>query len=921
MSKHSPAYLIGIDLGTTHTLLAYADRRADPTDIRVFPIEQLVAPGEVAARPLLPSLRYHPLPGELTPGDTALPWPPAALEQALPVAVQGQLARELGAKTPGRLVASAKSWLSHAGVDRGAPILPWGGEGVEPISPLAASAGYLAYLRCAWNHAHPRQPLENQEIVLTLPASFDETARLLTVEAARLAGLPRVRLLEEPQAACYDWLHRHRHDPAAALGDARLLLVTDVGGGTTDLTLIRVEAGAGAPRLTRIGVGEHLMLGGDNMDLALAHLAEQRLGGGRLGAGQLAQLLQQCRSAKERLLAATAPDTATVTLLGAGARLVGGARAVELSRDEVRALVVDGFLPRVEADERPAGRRGAIVAFGLPYAADPAVSRHLAAFLARHRRACAEALGDRLGEDDGRAPLPDALLLNGGVFNSPLLAGRLLEILTDWRGAPPRLLANPDPDLAVARGAVAYALARSGQGLKIGGGSARSYFLRIDAGEGVQRGVCVLPRGSEEGNEQSLAGRGFSLRLGRPVQFHLLSTSADTPYRSGELADLDYQEFQALPPLATVLEPGAARADAEVPVRLTAQLTEVGTLALACQATADPTRRWALEFQLRGRAGEAAPPPAAAHPRLEPAAERIERVFGHRLKGVGPKEVKTLRQDLEKLLGKREGWDTALLRELFGLLWESARRRRRSADHERVWLSLAGYCLRPGFGAPLDDWRVGQLWSLYEQGVQYGNDAQVVSEWWTLWRRVAGGLSAAAQARLLDDIAPRVRPQPPKAKAPKGVDDQVRLAGVLERLPASRKAELGGWLLERLARKGETVETWWALGRIGARVPFHGGAQAVVPAAVAAAWLEALLAQDWRRVQPAAFAAALVARQSGDRARDLDPDLRAQVVRRLREARAPESWLRMVEEVVELDEADQKRMFGESLPPGLRLVD
>ncbi|MDQ2696896.1 MAG: Hsp70 family protein, partial [Pseudomonadota bacterium] len=291
-------YIVGIDLGTTHTLAAYADLHAGAdAAIRLFPIEQLVAPGEVAARPLLPSLRYHPAPGELPEGDLRLPW---ATPEA-PAAIVGALARELGARVPGRLVASAKSWLSHSGVDRTAPILPWGAAAdVAKMSPVEASASYLAHVRFAWNHAFPGQPLEDQELVLTVPASFDEAARRLTVAAARQAGL-NPHLLEEPQAACYDWLHRHRHDLDAALADVRLLLVVDVGGGTTDLTLIQVEPG---PRLTRIGVGDHLMLGGDNMDLALARLAESRLmtDGGRLSAAGLSQLVQQCRRAKERLL-------------------------------------------------------------------------------------------------------------------------------------------------------------------------------------------------------------------------------------------------------------------------------------------------------------------------------------------------------------------------------------------------------------------------------------------------------------------------------------------------------------------------------------------------------------------------------------------------------------------------------------------
>jgi len=881
----------------------------------------LIAPGAVAARPLLPSARYHPAESELAAAERQLPWPvadPGGVDNV----IVGELARERGSRVPGRLVASAKSWLSHAGVDRTAAILPWGGaEEIAKVSPVAASASYLAHIRAAWNQQFPRQLLERQEVVLTVPASFDEAARALTVEAASMAGLAQLRLLEEPQAACYDWLHRHRSDVATALGTVRLLLVCDVGGGTTDLTLVRIETGDAGPQLTRIGVGDHLMLGGDNMDLTLARTVEARLGRERLTAGEMSQLLQQCRQAKERLLAADAPERVTVTVVGSGARLIGGSRSVELTRDEVRALLVDGFLPQVEPTEKPQNRRAAVVEFGLPYAADPAISRHLAAFLSQHAAACRQAVGEVTPAAGW--PMPDAVLLNGGVFHSTALVGRLLEILAGWRGGALQLLDNPEPDLAVARGAVAYGLARRGQGLKIGGGAARGYFLVVDGDRDQRQGVCLLPRGTEEGREIRL-NRTFSLRLGAPVQFHLMSWTGDAVAPAGAVITLEGEGFAPLPPIATIIE--SANRVGEVPVQLMAQLTEVGTLEVDCVAVepqagaTDPTgERWRLAFQLRGGDVRTL---ARLHPRFPEAAARLERFYGARASDVEPKEIKGLRTDLERLLGKRESWETPLLRELFGILWNGARRRRRSADHERLWFSLAGYCLRPGFGYPLDDWRTQQLWSLYPQGIQHGQDAQTRSEWWTLWRRVAGGLDAAAQTRLAVDLLVDLRPLTGKAAKdrPPGIEDMARLAGALERLPAAQKVELGQLLLARLARKGESLQLWWAVGRLGARVPAYGSAHDVVPATVAADWLERVLALDWKVVTPAAFAAALLARLSGDRERDLDAELRGQVIRRLRASKAPASWIRMVEEVVELDEADAGRVFGESLPPGLRLI-
>ena len=501
-------YLVSIDLGTTNSVLAYA---APGGEVQLLDVPQLAAPGEVGSATLLPSTRYHPAAGEFAAGELQLPWPEPVVADAPPGAVTGRLARKLGGQVPGRLVASAKSWLSHTGVDRMAPILPWGAsDDVARISPVAASASYLAHLRAAWNKRFPDAPLERQQLVLTIPASFDEGARALTLEAARMAGLPALRLLEEPQAALYDWLYRHRTSLAKELSEARLVLVADVGGGTTDFTLVKVEMAGAQPQLTRIGVGNHLILGGDNMDLALAHLAEQRLAadasggagsekaapGQRLSAARLAQLTERCRAAKEALLAPDAPQQVNVTLLGAGAKLIGGTRWVALQRQDVERIVLEGFFPLNETQQAAQVKRAGIVEFGLPYASDPAITRHLAGFLRQHAAAAREALGQ---PDDGKLPVPDTLLLNGGVFRAARLAERLAGTLAGWRGAPVRLLRNDDPDVAVARGGVAYALGRQGMAPAIAGGSPRSYWLLLDSARApgvTRRAVCLLPRGT-----------------------------------------------------------------------------------------------------------------------------------------------------------------------------------------------------------------------------------------------------------------------------------------------------------------------------------------------------------------------------------------------------------------------------------------
>ncbi|QPK63121.1 hsp70 family protein [Methylomonas sp. LL1] len=919
MNKQTLQYLVGIDLGTTHTVVAYVAIHDPDKFIHLFEIPQLTALGAVAARPLLPSVRYHPAGGELSDDAGFLTTEDGA--------ILGEAARVLGAKTQGRLVTSAKSWLSHPSVDHGAAILPWGSdESVFKVSPLEASASYLRHVRTVWEQRFPDALLGNQNVVITVPASFDESARSLTLEAARMAGLSDVRLLEEPQAVCYDWLRRHAGSIAPSLAGSRLLLVCDVGGGTTDLTLIKIEHGDGEPKLTRIGVGDHLMLGGDNIDLALAHLVESRLriGDKKLSTADLSQLLEQCRIAKERLLAVDAPEQIAVTLLGGGSKLIGASRGTVLTREEVRQIALDGFLPLSGLDELPDKKRSGVVEFGLPYAAEPAISKHIAAFLQLHAQAAKAALSD---EDI----VPDALLLNGGVFRSPAMVQRVIDLLASWRGGQtPLLLDNRHPELAVAYGAVSYAVARKDKKLKIDGGAARGYFLLVDTlkstssggADQARRGVCILPKGSEEGHEILLSDRQFGLRVGQPVRFHLLSSSGDGNYQPGDIVEIDDERFHSLPPLAVAF---VGQQKTEVAVQLLATYTEVGTLQLQCVAVEDAAQRWDVEFQIRKKTSATVGADLPAQ--LPQALEKIQAVFGAKSKQIDPQAVKTLRADLEKTLGTQRGdWQTPLLRELFGALLEGGKYRRRSEQHERLWLSLSGFCLRPGFGYPLDDWRVEQLWKFYPEGLQFVNEKQNWTEWWTLWRRVAGGLQADAQQRIFNDIAKFINPAAArqagvtKQLAMRGYEDIVRLAAGLERLPIADKTQLGEWLLKRLQKAGEPEQSWWALGRIGARIPFHGSNHDVIPPATAAVWLQQLLEVDWKKQAQAGFAATLLARRCDDRARDIDDDLRLWVLDKLKQAKAPASWLEMVAEFKPLDESQEKQIFGEALPPGLRLI-
>ncbi|MBE5190960.1 hsp70 family protein [Vibrio parahaemolyticus] len=931
----SPRFLVGIDLGTTNTVVAYCEitDNLEQSEVSLFDIDQLIGPGEVVRKPLLPSFRYHPAVGQISPSDLTLPWDNEPVAGDINNVIVGEWARELGAKVEGRQVSSAKSWLSHQAVDRNSDILPWAGaQDVDKVSPVIASASYLNHIRQAWNYRHPSNKLEDQDVVVTVPASFDETARKLTLEAAELAGLKKIVLLEEPQAVCYDWYARHQQTAADELKDLPLILVCDVGGGTTDLSLIEAKFTHDDLALDRIGVGEHLMLGGDNLDLALAHLAESRFNQNKkLTAASLTKLIQQTRKAKENLLSTSAPDEVKITMLGSGSKLLGGTKSIALSKQEVHQIALDGFFPLSDFSEVPDKRRSAVVEFGLPYVADPAVSKHVAEFLTQHQQVSRAALGI---EDDKQNAIPVGLLLNGGVFNSDLVTERVTTLLSDWRGAPVTVLDNPHPDWSVALGAVAFGKARRGAQLKIGGGAARSYFLHLQEKNKMGKALCLLAKGTEEGHEIRLSGRRFSLTLGEPVRFNLLTSTHDTltnntAIQNGVMVDVDPDLFAPLPPYITTLEGEGAELQANqkerVEVQLACQLTEVGTLKMECVSAEDDSKRWELEFEVRNKQTDDSEQ-VKLHPKLNECKELIARLYSGNKKSAEGNEIKTLAKDLEKKLGKRDEWDFTTLRQLFDTFAQGRKRRRRSEQHEKNWLRLAGFALRPGFGDPTDSWRIEQVWGLYQQNIQFKNH-QGWTDWWVFWRRIAGGLSQEQQETILADIAKYLHPgamkNPQSAKAAQemGYESMVRLSASLEHLEVEDKVLLATWFLSKAINQNQFEQAhWWAMGRLASRTPLYGSQHNVIPREQAEQWLPKLLEQNWLKEPMIAFAAVMICRKTGDRLFDISDDYREQVLTKLKQSKVPESWVSLVEEVKELSESESKRVFGDALPSGLTLV-
>jgi len=916
--------IVGIDLGTTHTVVAWAEPGSGAVP-QVFRIPQLTSPSELEPMDLLDSVLYAPVANEQA----------ADLWQDAPWVV-GRHARRRGTEVPGRLVSSAKSWLCHAGVDRLAPILPWGAgeddEAMPRLSPVEASARILLHVRRAWDAAFVGHPLHEQEVVLTVPASFDEAARELTLEAARLAGL-RVRLLEEPQAAFYDYLTQVGSAGMQELidtagGQGALVLVCDVGGGTTDLSLMRVSRGQDSRpvEITRVAVGQHLLLGGDNMDLALAHACEARMvePPGRLDPARFGQLVLACRSAKEQLLAGQgAPDHVTVAVAGGGSRLVGNTLSTRIEQQEAIRIVLDGFFPEATRESRPRRVRSALVGFGLPYEQDPALTRHVAWFFARHA---------------GEVRSPHALLLNGGVFRARSIAERLASAVGAWGDGASRILPHADPDLAVARGAVAFGLALHGLGERIDAGAARGYYVGLGraAEGGPAQAVCVVPRGAKEGSHHEASGRTFGLVLGRPVRFELYA-SDDATHAAGELVELDDESFVQLPPMAAtlgaeVIQPGKTQ---ELRVGIEGELTAIGTLELACVELADPRRRFRLAFQLRetvrtdGAASASVPPVSARDPlkgkRFEEAREAIERVFGKGRGDVAPREVKDLQRELERILGPRGDWTLQLARALFDTLMPGHAARRRSLDHERLFWQLAGYCLRPGFGDPQDPARVKRLFALFEDALAFPGEVRGWLHFWVTWRRVAAGLGEAEQTRIRDAVDPLMAPpsrttRKPKRMKAEALDDLLEMMAVLERVPAQRRAQLGGWVLERTWTNRDP-RLWAALGKLGARVPAYASAHHVVSPRTVEQWVDHLLREKWDQLPTASHAAVQMARLTGDRARDLSENVRREVERRLVASNADPEWIRAVREVVQVEEAERNAFYGEGLPVGLRLVE
>ena len=862
---------VGIDLGTTNSALAWIDpAQAEDTSfppIHIFDIPQLVAPGRIEPLRTLPSFLL--------------------LEEGQPV---GTYAREQGAIVPTRLVHSAKSWLSNGDVDRTAKILPWdAGEGGRVLSPVEVSARLISTIREAWDQKFA--PLAEQNVVLTVPASFDEEARELTVKAANDAGLPRLTLLEEPAAAFYSWIANNLARSRRLLFDGQIVLICDVGGGTSDFSLIRVSRDGDKIDFTRTAVGKHLLLGGDNLDLTLAWLAESKLGK-QLSIRQRSGLRRQCSAAKELLLCDPRRESVEINVLGAGSSLIGGTLKTEITRAEALELTLEGFLPLSARREKPTEeKRSLFRELGLPYVSDPAISRHLSAFL------------------ESAGQVPDAILFNGGFFIPEICRTRVADLLHSWYGHRPEIFENRDLDLAVASGAAYYSYVRStGSGVLVRGGLPRAYYVGLTD----TSAVCLVPRGAEEGDTVEVDRDDLQLVANRPVAFRLMSSLTRTDDQPGQVVEFGPgEEIHQHAPLEAVLRFGKG-GERLVPVKLGARLTETGTLETWCDSKISDNR-WRLQFQLRkaapaqgvsqGKSGR--PAAVVSQEAVAAACQMLRDTFAQG--AIAPEELPSR---LEAALGLgRNSWPIDVARALADVFIEQIENRKRNAAYEIRWLNLAGFCMRPGFGWSGDDFRIEQIRRIFAGGPAFPSQVQNEIDWWIFWGRLAGGLNRNQQSDIVQRLLPFLLPKP--GKKPQRVNNSLlremwRTASSMELIPAGNRIQLG----DALIRQTKEDYVLWCLSRLGARQLFYGPVNQVLSPSVASRWIEALLSAP-----KADDALVSLARTTGDPVRDVAASISASVQARLTDPRL----IAQLEGGEERDERALGRIFGEDLPSGLVL--
>lgn len=891
-----PRFIIGIDLGTTNSAVSFVDTQSRH-GLQQFSIPQMTKRGVVEGRPALPSFCLLPINNNLS-------------------YVVGEFAREEGAMVPTRLVFSAKSWLCNAAADRTDRILPPNGDEAIRISPVEATRRYLDHIRNAWNRTIAKHDLEaemeSQEVVLTVPASFDEVARTLTAKAAKEAGLAHVTLLEEPQAAFYEWIHDNDEQWRDLLKAGERIIVCDVGGGTTDFSLIEVtEKEDGLLGFQRLAVGDHLLLGGDNMDAFLAHKFAARLDNPELSSTQWLQLRHEARKAKEVLLSETSShSTYPLHLQAAGSRVVGGSFSLEVAKDDLQKLLLDGFFgiyPRQEALKLT--QRSGMRAMGLPYEEEPSITKHLARFLFQH------------GQLESA---PDYLLFNGGTMKPEIFQNAIVKSIGEWYGREPKILQSPSLDLSVSRGAAYYGRVRRGLGIRIGGGTPRTYYLKLDvqdaSGQIVGKALTLLPKGSEEGACYE-SEHTFHLVPNRPASFQLMTSHVRLNDAPGHLVEISSEEMQALPPLITVIRFGKGENKNErIPVKLGLSLTPLGTLELWLSSK-KTNHRWNLEFQVRKVTGQDDALASLGQERrdevfdsahLDAAKSLITSTFKEKLPS--GKLIEQLEQQLQN---PKTDWVPSVLRGLADALLDAANDRKTNSALEIRWWNTLGYCLRPGCGYPLDDHRIQRLWKILLS--ETSNDKELQVQRLIMLRRISGGLSKGQQTQLANALISIKMP-----KVLKGLDltlftERMRALASFERLDQKLKLRIADALLQRITTDQAIDAEYWALGRLGTRHLLFASLPNIIPAETVSRWVEQLISLPTHNLERLVFPLGQMSCQTEHPEVNI-PDFWVNKIDTLFAGSSLEARLRRLQQP-QSDIKGQGELFGDSLPAGLLLIE
>lgn len=922
-------YIVGIDLGTTNSCVAYIDTQESKLSVKSFKIPQLVASGSIDSLPTLPSFCYLAASNEFSLETLKLPW--SHLQQSFFI---GSFAKKQGAKVPTRLIQSAKSWLCHSAANRRDKILPIeASDEALRISPVEATARYLSHIRAAWNEmmakASHDAEFDNQEVVLTVPASFDEVARSLTVEAAKKAGFVQMTLLEEPQAAFYSWIAQHESQWEAILKPGSQIVVCDVGGGTTDFSLIEVVESDSQLSFRRMTVGDHLLLGGDNMDAAVANFLEEKFidKGQELTVTQRHQLFHEARAAKEELLSTNGSESYRVLLHGEGSSVVKGTISTEITKEELQHLLLTGFFGSYSWEEAlKLNKTGGFRSMGLPYENEPSISKHLAHFL------------DDNGKDS--TPIrPDFILFNGGTMTPSLFQNALVENLSTWfPDKPLKVLKSFHLDLAVARGAAYFGKARRGLGVKIGGGLARGYYLVLEtkdqSGKIDQKALTLMPKGSEEG-QLFESSKTFMLTPNSPVSFQLCTSHVRLHDEIGDLVEIKSEEMHFLPPINTILRFGkkqaAGQVQEKIPVHLLITLTAIGTLEIGLKSL-KTAHHWALEFQLRSASGQDNQIPAISKrdadqtfdmEYLKDVKALLGRVYGPEQGTIKPVQ---LTEKLEELLEmSRREWPTSVMRGIADILLKFEQQRKISPEHSERWWNLVGFTLRPGFGYALDDFRIKELWKIILSDFKTSLSQELQIHMWICYRRIAGGLNKGQQMQIANNLMTALFSKR-SGKIEVGnkaelysYSEKIRALAAMELLDITAKIKIGNALVLRLLSGEGTGAEFWALGRIGARHLMYGSIANVVPSNVCEDWVNKILHVVCKDETHAVFLFEQLARKTEHR----ELNLSNSTIEKILEKFSGSSYYQRLQDLLlkesRLTQSEQDQIFGERLPPGLLL--